>query len=169
MILALPRTGTKMLCSALLSHPEIPQVTHEFTGGLWSFLKHPYVLSNHVKWWMRWPVKIIHLERESHVAGALSMIKMHYKFPDRSFDIPVSEVRSLVDFRARAQKKMKNRANQTISYEEITGGTNITEFSLEISHRLCDFLGVTRLRLRPSTIKEQKMRARNEGDIWQAA
>ncbi len=74
-ILALPRSGTKMVCSALYNHPgipdaptitvtirgrkvrhKIPQIRHEFRGTQAQFWQHPYVLSNFLKPWMTWPL-----------------------------------------------------------------------------------------------------------------
>lgn len=161
-ILALPRSGTKMLVSALASHPDMPAVTHEFRGGLRDFLKHPYVLSNEIKWWMRWPIKVMHLGRVDSVAGALSLIKMSYNFPDMSFDIPPDEVAKLATYRRDTERQMRRRSQWWIAYEDLTSNQDVRAI---MSDELCDFFGVERRPLTVMTDKRAPMRARNEAEI----
>ena len=141
-ILALRRTGTKMLVSALGSHPDIPPVTHEFDGGLWRFLKHPYVLSNHRKWWMRWPIKVVHVYREDVVAGSLSMLLMSYSFTPGQFDVPVNEVQAVADMRNQMDMKFAKRAAWSVSYEQLCGGRDAVWLCWDFAERFCRFVGV---------------------------
>ena len=163
-ILALPRTGTKMLITALESHPDVPKIIHEFRGSFWDYLKHPYVLSNEVKWWMRWPIKVLHVGREDAVAGALSMIKMAYKFPDNSFDIPPDEVKKVADFRRQEEQKMEKRAQWSTTYETLTGGRNIRELILSVD--ICKFFKLRPRALMPTTEQVRETPASNESELW---
>lgn len=167
-ILALPRTGTKMLVSALNSHPEL-DVVHEFKGGLWSFLKHPYVLSNHRRWWMRWPIKVMHVYREDSVAGAISLLKMSYTFPDLSFDLPVDEVSRLVAFRREEEKEMSKASYYRVSYEDLTNGEEITELPRWFVDEFCEFVGIESAEMKTAEKKRKPMRARNEGELCRSA
>jgi len=163
-ILALPRTGTKMLVSAMDSHPDMPKSVHEFRGSFWRFLKHPYVLSNKIQWWMRWPIKIMHVGREDSKAGALSLLKMSYKFPAGSYEIPKEEVDKLEKFRREAEGKMRQRAHWSITYEKLTGGQDVRELALSVE--ICNFFNIRPRALMPTTEKIKEMPASNEAELW---
>lgn len=165
-ILALPRTGTKMLVSALGSHPDMPKIIHEFRGDYHDYLKHPYVLSNTIESWMKPPIKIMHVGRESAIAGALSMIKMAYRFPDGSFDIPVEEVRKVAEFRREAESRMRKIAQWSITYESMTLGKDVREIYNSVE--ICEFFGVKPRALMPTTETVREMRASNEDELWAA-
>lgn len=163
MILALPRTGTKMLVSALHSHPDMPPVIHEFRGGLWKFLKKRYVLSNEMKWWMRWPIKVMHVGREDSKAGARSLIMMSYRFPPKSFNIPKHEIDKLAKFREATEAKMRKRAQWSTTYEALSGGRDARKLDMSLS--ICKFLGVSPRPLFPSTKKTPQIPSRNEAEL----
>ena len=155
-ILALPRTGTKMLASALARHPEISHVTHEFRGGLWQFLKRRAVLSNYRKWWMRWPIRVIHVYREDVVAGACSMLLLPYVMPDGMFELPEDEVARVIKYRNELDADLGKYAEYSVSYEQICGGREATRLDTEFSYRVCDLLGIERRRLKTGMRKEPR-------------
>ena len=127
-ILALPRTGTKMFCSAVHQHRGIPSITHEFKGTEQEFRAHPAVLSNYLKPWMlHQDIVKIHLHREDAVAGGLSMLLLQYTMPDGLFDVPVDEVEAAAKYRRKLDAEFAAVADISISYEEITGGESVSE------------------------------------------
>lgn len=138
-MLALHRTGTRMLCDALCSHPDIPNMVHEFNGTEEEFLELPYVLSNRYQDWME-KYRTIHIYRDSE-AGARSMLLMSAEFPGkRSFDLPRDEIQNLVDKRELWDKEFKS--DYSISYEEITGDEEVESFSTAVSEKLCKWLNI---------------------------
>ena len=150
-----------MLVSALASHPDIPDVKHEFIGGLWEFVKHPYVLSNYRKWWMRWPIKVIHVYREDVVAGSISMLTMSCCFTDGAFDVPPAEVQAIADMRNEFDEKFRERAKWSVSYEELCGGRDAVRLCRDFSQRFCETIGVPHRSLKADTRKTRRMRPRN--------
>ncbi len=162
-VLALPRTGTNMLCSALRSHPDIDNVTHEFRGGFWKFIQHPRVLSNYVRWWMRLPfIRVIHMYREDDCAGARSMLMMHYLFPDGVVDLPENEVLALAKQRKEWDEKMREVADYSFSYESLLNNGIAETFPKSFSDKFCDHIGLERHALTTTTLKARKIQLRNE-------
>lgn len=163
-ILAQRRTGTKMLVSALGSHPDLPPVIHEFGGGLWQFLKHPYVLANRPKWWMRF-FRVVHVYREDAIAGARSLMLMPYAFPDHVVTLPVQEVLDLANRRQEWDASMARIADYSISYEIICAGGRVTVLPDEVSRDLCQWLRVAYHPLCATTALERKLLLKNEDEV----
>ena len=169
-IFSLPRTGTKMLVSGLNAHPEIPYVVHEFVGDKRKFLENPYILTNHLyDWAQRTDAVRICLYREDSIAGALSLLKMAYGFPDLSFDIPVDEVSKLAKFRREAERRMREASQYEISYEQLTNGEQIERLPFWFVDEFCSWVGIESHPMPVHTKKREKMRARNEAEIWRSA
>ena len=165
-ILALPRTGTTLLVEALSAHPEIPNVIHEFRGGLWRFIKHPYVLSNYRKWWMRLPfITKIHYYREDAIAGAKSMLLMHYQFPPGAATLPIDEVLKLAKKRKQWDERFRKIADYTITYEGLTNGKEIDLFPEKLSRWLCDILKVGQWAFCTTHVKSRKGALKNESEV----
>lgn len=165
-ILALPRTGTKMLVSALQSHPDMPDIIHEFKGSYHEFIDKKYVLSNTVESWMKPPIKIMHLGRTDTVDHALSLLKMSYTFPDGEFELPMGEVAKLAKDSFHMQMEMEKIARFSITYEELTAKVGVNE--LARSEDLCEFFEIKPRKLITVTQKRPLMRASNEVEICAA-
>lgn len=161
-ILALPRTGTKMLITALESHPDMPKIIHEFRGDYDKFLAHPYVLSNKIQPWMKPPIKIMHVGREDAEAGALSLIKMGYPFS--TYDIPEDEIQKLAAFRRETEAEMKAVAQWSTTYEALTNNEEATQ--LNNSDAICKFFGVTPEQLIADTKKTTKPKERRTENVF---
>ncbi len=163
-ILALPRTGTKMFCDAIRSHPDIPSVHHEFRGTEEEFWESPYVLSNYWHDWMDDErITKIHLYRENAIAGAQSMLMMHYNFPDNVVTLPVHEVQELANKRKAWDAELAKHADHTLSYEQACGGKEATE--LPVSELLCEWLSLSPQPLITTHRKNRKIRLRNNREI----
>lgn len=161
-ILALPRTGTKMLCSALATHPDVDYVRHEFRGTEVEFLEHPMILSNYVNPWMaKYPT--VHMYRENACAGAVSMLLMPYIFPPNAVDMPESEVIALANQRKAWDAEMASKADYSFSYESLL--TDGFCGSIPADHPMFGYLGLSPHELRPSTEKVAKIPLRNQEAI----
>ena len=163
-ILALPRTGTHMLCNALKSHPDIDNVTHEFKGSESEFMEHPQILSNYVKDWMsKYPT--VHMYREDACAGARSMLMMGYLFPDGVADLPENELLTLANQRKQWDEEMRQVADYSFSYESLLEGGIATILPAAFSDRFCDHVGIERHTLTTTITKAFKIQLRNEDAI----
>jgi len=162
-ILALPRTGTHMLCNALKSHPDIDDVVHEFNGSESEFLEHPQILSNYVKPWMTSP--IVHMYRENACAGARSMMMMHYMFPDGVVDLPESEVIALAKKRKEWDEEMRQAADYSFSYESLLTQGVATTLPAAFSGKFLDHVDLPRHALTTTNGKAHKIQLRNEAKI----
>lgn len=165
-ILALPRTGTKMLVSGLSAHPDISDVIHEFKGSEEDFWRHPYVLSNTLEDWMLDDrIKRIHIGRHDCIEGAISLILMGYRFPDRSYDIPEQEVLGTARYRKAKEEEMRKVSHYSLTYEDITGGESIDALPEWFVHRLCELIGVAPLHIPVQTSKKSKGLPRNYEEL----
>ena len=162
-ILALPRSGTHMLLSGLLSHPDIENIIHEFREGEDEFLRHPQILSNYVKPWMKSP--IIHMYREDACAGARSMLLMHYVFPAGVVTLPESEVIALAKDRKEWDEEMRQAADYSFSYESLLKNGMASAFPASFSDKFCDHVGLERHTLTTTTGKNLKLQLRNEESV----
>lgn len=167
-ILALPRSGTKMVARALSHHPEIPEVTHEFRGTEDEYRSHPYVLSNFLHDWMLADdIARIHIAREDAVAGAISILTMGYNFPDDACYLPIDEVRRQAKERERREAQMAKAAHYVTSYERLTdGGQETTALPDWFLRHVYKLLNVSYHPLKVPTMKERKIRFLNQGDAY---
>lgn len=166
-ILALPRTGTKMLVSALESHPQIDKVTHEFNGTEEEFRAHPYVLSNRYHDWM--DCTKIALTRENSVAGAKSLLLMTYNnfklLPPGTVEIPIDEVVKSARFRREQEAEFSRLADYTVSYEDLTEGEDTEELPEWFSRDFCRLVGITPYPLVSSIRQSQRIILKNESEL----
>jgi len=162
-ILALPRTGTAMLCNALKSHPDIDEVVHEFKGSESEFLEHPQILSNYVKDWMTGP--IVHMYREDACAGARSMMMMAYHFPDGVVDLPEHEVITLAKKRQKWDEEMRQAADYSFSYESLLTDGVAEILPVEFSGKFLDHVGLNWHPLTTTVRPVTKILLRNEEAI----
>lgn len=163
-ILALPRTGTSMLVHALRTHPDIGALRHEFIGDELDFLKDPQVLSNYYQPWMR-KYPRIHVYRENSKAGALSMLMMHYIFPDGVQELPIDELLSLAKQREDWDAELRKEADWSVSYEDICGDAEITELPAWFSDKFCGHVGLAPAILTTDTQKSVRSKLKNEAEV----
>lgn len=163
-ILALPRSGTKMFCSAVSSHPDIPTVTHEFRGTEDKFWESPYVLSNFYRDWMH-KLPIIHLTRDNYIQGARSILLMGYNFPDGVVDLPTNEVVDMARWREGWDKEHSDLAGLSVSYESLCRDRDVKTLPQDFSKRFCEFVGVPHAPLVTEVSKTSKLKLRNEDAI----
>lgn len=142
-ILALPRSGTTLLCTSLATHPDVDHVRHEFRGDEAGFWDHPHVLSNYYKDWMASQnIVKIHFYRENLYKAALSQLTNTGPIlPDDVCELPESEVRRLIDKRRQWHAEFDAVCDHRLSYEQLTGGKELTgEFPEAASAKLCQWL-----------------------------
>lgn len=168
-ILALPRTGTKMLADALCSHPDIPMVRHEFRGTEAEYWEHPYVLANEVSDWMLDDrITRIHVYRENAVAGARSMLLMSNRFPDGVVTLPVEELEAMARKRNEWDEVLYAASHFKISYEQLCRGKEVT--ILHESELLCEWLGLEYHPLTTNNKKSHSPILKNEDEVkWLTA
>jgi len=141
-LLANPRTGTRMVCDALQSHKDVPYVIHEFNGSEEEFLETPYILTNHYKPWMG-KYRTVHIFREDVRAGAKSMLNMSVRYPNQGAEeLPELELQEVSAIRAINDANMAAVADYSISYEELTGGRQIVCIPTAAAAKLCNWLGL---------------------------
>lgn len=156
-ILALPRTGTKMLVNGLNKHPDIPDIIHEFKGTEEKFWESPAVLSNTLEDWMLDDrIKRIHVGRQDAVMGALSLMLMSYRFPDGQFTVPPEEVKKVAQFRREKEEEMRRVSHYSLTYEDITGGESIDELPEWFVHWFCTLIEVDPIPLSIDGSKKKK-------------
>ena len=165
-ILALPRTGTKMLVDALNSHPDISSVTHEFRGTEDKYWEHPYVLSNVFEDWMfDEHITRIHLYREDAIAGAKSLLLMSYQFPDKQFVIPPNEVVKIARFRKARDKEFSEVCSVSVSYEALCNNQHITQLPAAFTSRFCKAVGVVYHPLTTDMVMSNKQTPKNQEEL----
>jgi len=163
-ILALPRTGTKMLVDAISSHPDIPDITHEFRGTEEEFRQHPYILSNWLEDWME-DVTKIHVYREDAIAGAKSLMMMSYQFPDGVCELPASEVLAVAERRREFDREFSESTQNIFSYEGICGGREISKLPDWFTATFCKIVGVPDGPMTTGSKKPKKFILKNEDEI----
>jgi len=167
-ILALPRTGTKAICDSIASHPDIPFVYHEFNKETEDqFDKTPCVLSNYVKPWMaRKDIVKVHIYREDSIAGAVSMLTLHYNFPDQSYDIPENEIIETAQYRQRLDQEMREVADWSVSYESLCGDSLLfTELPRFFVERFCTDVGIPYHPMPTAIQQKRRSKPRNYGEL----
>lgn len=168
-ILCLPRGGTTMLVTALRQHPSLQSLGFEFNGDEAGFWENPHVMTHYWRDWMADDriVKILYY-RADLFAGAMSHLRFHMPiFPDGVCDLPISEVKKLMEKRARWYAEFNEKCDHRFSYEEITGGNNLVgAFPEEVSRKLCEWLGIHPSEFVPTTEKSAvKFNFRNQEEL----
>ncbi len=170
-IFAHPRTGTKMLCSGLMDHPQIPRVIHEFkdkgesvfreTGAA---LINPHWLDD---WMLAEDIVRFHMYREDQIAGAISLAFLQYSFPDNTVDIPKWWVDEKAAERQEWDDKVAALVDWSFSYESMTRGAMIDTLPTDFTDRIFDMIGLPphtcQIAMKPRT---RPMRPKNLDELY---
>ncbi len=155
-----------MFVDALRSHPAISHVVHEFKGSEDEYWEHPYVLSNTLEDWMLDDrITLVHLYREDAIAGAMSLLLMCYRFPQRAFNLPANEVLELARWRKDADKRLAKPAAVSVSYESLCRGKQIDRLPQNFADTFCDLIEIDRRQLATSVQKTEKLIPKNENEL----
>jgi len=159
---SLPRSGTRMLCGMLQSHPDIHEVIHEHWGteAEWRAAGGCLMQYQHVPDWA-WDVDAtrIHFTRDYH-DGALSQLLMSYHaLPNGTFDVPQFVVDELAEQRQALDKQLRERVafDFCLSYEQITGGKNAKYMPRHLRAELLAAIGVRDHALKTGVAKRTKV------------
>lgn len=160
LLLSLPRSGSRMLCDLLNSHPDIacehelygdPDKRSDYRGAL-DNLSDKYgkpVAVGHAQYGQLHSsmlidkIKRLLLVREDKLRGAISAMLMGVPRANGLFRLESWQVRQLQDERALHTAIMRPHADEVVTYEELTGGEAIVELAETQARRLCAFFGVT--------------------------
>jgi hypothetical protein len=163
---SLPRSGSKMLCHMLNSHPDL-SVQHEYRGTKRKLLElgHDGILCQwqHLPAWT-WDEDLIriHLTREYRAAACSQLLMNNQFFINGTYDLPVWAVDELAEQRADMDHQLLQRItpDMTITYEEITCDTATEWMPTELARHLLAILGEEYHDLRAPKVKFTK-RPRN--------
>ncbi len=166
-ILALPRSGTKMVARSLSTHPDIPDIVHEFRGTPQEYWRHPYALSNFLKPWMLDErILKVHLFREDVVAGARSILTMGYHFPDGVQELELWRVERAAKERKEIIQRMESACDWSVSYEELTNnGEEIKLLPQWFVDKFCKSIGVKPRHIHVPFGKNPTVTLKNEDEI----
>jgi hypothetical protein len=155
-----------MLSRSLTHHPDVPHIVQEFKGTEAEYWEHPYVLSNFLHDWML-DERIVkmHLWREDYIQGARSLLMMGYPFPDSVVDLPPHEVVRLARERESDDKQFRQVSLWSVSYEELTGGKQITVLPKWLVVQFCDAVGIEPEPIMVRHAMDRKIELRNEEEI----
>jgi hypothetical protein len=165
LLMSLPRSGSKMLCSMLGSHPQIacphePFFNQERRDNYRAYLEslQGEVVIGHVHFHHLSPAMFadampkILLERD-YADGAISQILNGSRRPDRQFEIKREYVQIAAEERQRRTEIMRPHADLVLTYEQLT--------TTDASKLICEFLGVDVMPLLPRTRKTPPSRPAN--------
>lgn len=166
------RSGSKLLCTALNGHPEIacphePGTHHQgrlgqyrtFIEEIREVTQKPIVVYHH-HWCFTTQEMLddefpkILLYREDELPGAIATMNLQLGRPNGLFEMNKERVKQRYEDRNTANQAMASYADLTISYEELTGGQEITEIPAAAQAKLLSWMQVdTEVFLRPKTFK----------------
>lgn len=163
LLIAIPRTGSRMLGDILNSHPGLisrhnylERPGHDWRADLDKLAQesgkvavgHCQAKRVTLDMLEAGDAKRLLLVRENYALSALSQLRIEYQPAEGEWFIPLSVFRAEVEFRKEESYRLGREADFLVTYEGLTGpdARNITD-------SLCDFLGVDR---RPLVSRIQK-------------
>lgn len=154
LIIGLPRSGTHMVASALNSHPEIqcrnedpmPLYGH-CTGRVFTRIDDLPIADKHI---------VITRPYEDRLRSWQTSGTAHSQHP---WTPQAGHARHdrLADDHHRLMSFSRHVNAMVVAYDHLTGGTDTRCFPEELSRRICDYLDVDLLPLRPKTHKARDM------------
>ena len=164
LLFSLPRSGSRMLCSMLDSHPQV-NCWHEYLvegqidEDMAKLSENGKVAVGHCQWnlarklYGKYPTILLY--REDETRGAIGQMMLSIPRAHGEYMLKPDTVKRVARERREHIEEMKQHADLLISYEEITDNKPTRIAPQAVSDKLCDFIGVSRWMLYTDSAKKE--------------